>query len=326
MMKNITRRIVAIALLVAFAFAAPLWAAETGKKAPKQAAKPSRENAEMFSYHLGYRNGKALAANSKQKPADNEAFLRGVSGALDIAKPRARDKDNADCKKGVKLGGQIALFAKQRFPHLRLPKTIEGLGAGLAGKKPAYSAEQFKAAVSACTKFIKRPKTRPYLMLNEQAPKWDVGPWHQLPEGKTSLDISDFKGKVLYMYCFQSWCPGCHSRGFPTLKQVAEKYKDDDGVGFIVFQTVFEDKASKPVNTFENLKKIAKKYGLTMPFAQSGSREDKSKVMKAYQTRGTPWTVIIDKKGVIRYGGFHITPADAAKLIEKLKTEKSPGK
>ena len=58
-----------------------------------------------------------------------------------------------------------------------------------------------------------------------------------------------------------------------------------------------------------------------MPFAQSGSREDKSKVMRAYRTRGTPWTMIIDKKGVIRYGDFHITPADAAKLIEKLKAE-----
>ena len=32
-------------------------------------------------------------------------------------------------------------------------------------------------------------------------------------------------------------------------------------------------------------------------------------------------TMIIDKKGVIRYGAFHISSEDAARLIEKLKTE-----
>ena len=287
-----------------------------------QAAKPSKEDTEKFSYYLGYRSGKTLAANAKQKPADSDAFLRGVKVALGIEKPLAADKDNADYKKGVKSGTQIALFAKQRFPSLELRKTAEGLGAGLAGEKPAYTSEELKAAVNAYSKFVKTPTPAASPMLGKQAPKWDVGPWHQLPDGKSSLDISDFKGKVLYMYCFQSWCPGCHSRGFPTLQQVAKKYKDDDSVGFVVFQTVFEDRATKPVNTFENLKKIAKKYALTMPFAQSGSHEDKSKVMRAYKTRGTPWTMIIDKKGVIRHAAFHITPADATKLIEKLKAEK----
>ena len=111
------------------------------------------------------------------------------------------------------------------------------------------------------------------------------------------------------------------SKPAEPVKQVSRKYKDDDGVRFVVFQTVFEDRAGKPVNTFENLKKIATKYGLTMPFAQSGSREDKSKLMRAYKTRGTPWTIIVDKKGVIRYSSFDIGPDDAATLIEKLKAE-----
>ena len=103
------------------------------------------------------------------------------------------------------------------------------------------------------------------------------------------------------------------------MQKLSEQYKDDDDVKFVVFQTVFEDRADAPVNTFERLKEVAAKYALTMPFAQSGSREDKSKVMGAYQTRGTPWTVIIDRKGVIRYSDFHIAPEEAAKLIEELK-------
>jgi hypothetical protein len=93
-------------------------------------------------------------------------------------------------------------------------------------------------------------------------------------------------------------------------------------VAFVVFQTVFEDRKDEPASTFENLKKVAKKFGLTMPFAQSGSREDKSKLMRAYQTRGTPWTMIIDKKGVIRHSDFRITPDQAVKLVEELKAQK----
>ncbi|MDP6543186.1 MAG: sialate O-acetylesterase [Phycisphaerae bacterium] len=288
----------------------------------KKPAKPAKEDAEKFSYYLGYRNGGAIAANSRQRPADNDAFLRGVSVALGIEEPRTADKDNADYRKGAAFGARFADFGKRRFPYLEQRKAVEGLNAGLGNKEPAYTLEELKKASDVCSKFVKTPARASSPMLGKQAPKWDVGRWHQLPEGKTSLDISDFQGKVLYMYCFQSWCPGCHSKGFPTLQQVSGKYKDDDSVQFVVFQTVFEDRASKPVNTFENLKKIATKYSLTMPFAQSGSREDKSKLMRAYKTRGTPWTMIIDKKGVIRYGGFHITPADASKLIDKLKAEK----
>ncbi|MDE0861329.1 MAG: hypothetical protein OSA93_14295 [Akkermansiaceae bacterium] len=71
---------------------------------------------------------------------------------------------------------------------------------------------------------------------------------------------------------------------------------------------MFEDRADKPVNTFTNLKKIEAKYELTMSFAQSGSREDKSKLMRSYLTRGTPWALMVDKEGIIRHGGFHSRP------------------
>jgi len=293
-------------------------------KSPSPESKPSmppKDDAEKFSYYLGYRNGRSIAAKPGQMPADGDAFLRGVMVKLAIEKPEAGDKDNDDFKKGSAVGAQIAAFARQRFPYLQGRKVAEGLEAGLAKHDAAYSNQEIQAALRACSKFVKTPRPAPSPMLGKQAPKWEVGRWHQLPEGKASLDISDFRGKVLYIYCFQSWCPGCHKQGFPTLQQVAGKYQDDDSVKFVVFQTVFEDRKDSPVNTFENLKKIAARYKLTMPFAQSGSHEDKSKVMRAYKTRGTPWTMIIDKKGVIRYSSFRLTPDGAARLIEKLKAE-----
>jgi thiol-disulfide isomerase/thioredoxin len=148
------------------------------------------------------------------------------------------------------------------------------------------------------------------------APPWEVTQWHQLPEGKTELGLNDFKGKVIYLYGFQSWCPGCHSSGFPTLKKVSDHYVGDDAVAFVAVQTVFEGFSS---NTFENVKAIAKKYDLKMPMGHSGSEEKRSAIMGGYRTGGTPWTIIIGKDGKVAYNDFHIKPSDAIELIDGLK-------
>ncbi len=77
-------------------------------------------------------------------------------------------------------------------------------------------------------------------ILGRPAPSWGVQRWINLPDDATSLDVGDFEGKVLYLYCFQSWCPGCHSQGFPTLQTMIERYRDADDVAFVAVQTVFE--------------------------------------------------------------------------------------
>ncbi|MCH8872603.1 TlpA family protein disulfide reductase [candidate division KSB1 bacterium] len=153
-------------------------------------------------------------------------------------------------------------------------------------------------------------------ILNQKAPSWEVSAWFQLPEDKKSLDVADFKDKVIYLYCFQSWCPGCHKYGFPTLKKVIKQYKNDKDVAIVAVQTTFEGFSS---NGIEQAKEVAKKYQLNIPIGQSGTRGHRSKLMASYRTGGTPWTIIIDKQGVVRYNDFHIYPNDAAKLIEHLK-------
>lgn len=44
-----------------------------------------------------------------------------------------------------------------------------------------------------------------YGILNQKAPPIGATEWMNLPEGKTSLEISDLKGKVIYLYAFQNW-------------------------------------------------------------------------------------------------------------------------
>ena len=93
-------------------------------------------------------------------------------------------------------------------------------------------------------------------------------------------------------------------------------YAENDDVAFVTMQTVFE---GFKVNTYERALRELKKYELTIPFAMSGTPEKRSEIMKAYNTGGTPWTVIVDPEGVVRFDGFRIAPKDAIELIDKLK-------
>ena len=160
----------------------------------------------------------------------------------------------------------------------------------------------------------------PYVpgILNQKAPLWEVSEWVQLPEGRKSLELSDLNGKVIYLYCFQAWCPGCHKYGFPTLQQVQSEFAGDDDVAIVAVQTTFEGFSH---NGVKQAKEMAKKYNLHIPVGQSGARGHPSRLMGSYRTGGTPWTIIIDRQGVVRYNDFHIAAADAIRFIRFLKEQ-----
>ncbi len=151
----------------------------------------------------------------------------------------------------------------------------------------------------------------------QKAPSFGVDTWIQT-NGRGYLDIADFKGQVVYLYGFQAWCPGCHSHGFPTLSKLSEHYKDDKKVAFVAVQTVFEGYF---YNTISAAKKIIDKYKLTMPVGQSGLNHQRSQLMKNYKTGGTPWVIIIDKKGIVRFNAFGADTEYLVALIDMLKKE-----
>lgn len=148
------------------------------------------------------------------------------------------------------------------------------------------------------------------------APAWKTSSWYQLPSDQSSLDIADFKDKVVYLYFFQSWCPGCHRIGFPTLKALTDKYSEDDSVAFVAIQTTFE---GYHTNTDDKLAAMAKRYELSIPFGQSAGDSGTPEIMRSYRTGGTPWVVIIDREGRVQFNDYHVKPAQAEKIIDRLK-------
>ena len=166
-------------------------------------------------------------------------------------------------------------------------------------------------SIAFVAKFVATDRNEP------PAPSLEVTEWAQLPEGHDSLDVDDYRGKVLYIYCFQSQCPGCHSHGFPILKELNTHYETDHDVAFMAIQTTFENFEH---NSFENAQKDMVTFELlNMPIGHSSVQGQRSPVMVNYGTGATPWVIMLDKRGRVAYNHFPLAVDKAIELIELLK-------
>jgi len=152
----------------------------------------------------------------------------------------------------------------------------------------------------------------------QEAPEWSIPNWiNEEGEVRDPIHLKDFEGKVVYLLAFQSWCPGCHSVGFPTLKAVKEHFADNEEVVFLAVQTVFE---GHHTNTIERLVETQQKYDLQIPFGHDVGDEttnNRPNLMYHYKTGGTPWVLIINKEGKLIFSDFHIKPTQAKEIIRK---------
>ena len=109
--------------------------------------------------------------------------------------------------------------------------------------------------------------------------------------------------------------------GFPTLKKLTETFKNSDQVKFLAVQTVFE---GYNFNSQAKLRKNQLKYDVAIPMAHApGNRQTHEipSIMRNYRSGGTPWTVIIDKKGEVIFNNFQIESPQAVALIERLMSK-----
>jgi thiol-disulfide isomerase/thioredoxin len=151
-----------------------------------------------------------------------------------------------------------------------------------------------------------------------KAPEFEVHNWIDAYGSKTEpIKLPDFKGKFKIIYCFQSWCPGCHSKGLPDFKKMVEALKSNESVAFLAVQTVFEGHDS---NTFEKMAETQKQYNLMIPFGHDAGDDGKSisNIMKNYQTGGTPWFLFIDKHDNVVFSDFHLNQVAAIELLKTM--------
>ncbi|MGB5417603.1 peroxiredoxin family protein [Algibacter sp.] len=151
-----------------------------------------------------------------------------------------------------------------------------------------------------------------------KAPEFYVNNWVDANGNETEpIKLSDFNGKFKVVYCFQSWCRGCHSKGLPDLKRMVEALKDNKNVVFLAIQTVFEGHES---NTYDKILKTQKQYDLHIPFGHDAGDDGKSisNIMTNYKTGGTPWFLFIDKHDNVVFSDFHLIPKAAIKVLNSM--------
>ena len=105
--------------------------------------------------------------------------------------------------------------------------------------------------------------------------------------GGKSIDLSQFKGQVVMINFWATWCGPCRQE-MPLLEDIYKKYKP---MGFTMLAVNVEPD-SKAAEAW--LGKLAKPVSFPVAF------DVDSKVSKAYNVAGMPSTVFVDRKGNVR--------------------------
>lgn len=127
------------------------------------------------------------------------------------------------------------------------------------------------------------------------------------PDGKTMIGVKDYRGKLLLIDFWASWCGPCR-KAIPHVKEVYEKYKSK---GLEVL-SVSIDKSN------EAWKKALEEE--KMPWAQVCAPEAGKEIMLSYQFSIIPYIILVDREGNIVAKGLRGSSIEAA-IEEALKSK-----
>lgn len=108
------------------------------------------------------------------------------------------------------------------------------------------------------------------------------------------ISSDQYKGKVILITLFATWCPPCQQELAEIEKELWPKYKDNDDFVLLVIGREHSD---------AELAKYNEKKGFTFPLYPDKSRE----IYDAFATKFIPRTYLIDKNGkvVFKTQGFN---------------------
>ncbi len=150
----------------------------------------------------------------------------------------------------------------------------------------------------------------------QMAPEIKLDYWIDANGEPGDFSVAESRGKWVFLKCFQNWCPGCHSSGFPTLQAFSKRFAEHPDVAIAAIQTVFEGHRS---NTLEDVRKLQLRYDLPITMGHDpGDPEthDRPVTMKAYRTGGTPWLILISPEGTVVYNHFHVKTESLIEYVE----------
>jgi cytochrome c biogenesis protein CcmG/thiol:disulfide interchange protein DsbE len=144
----------------------------------------------------------------------------------------------------------------------------------------------------------------PMAALNEPVPDFDLVYYEGYEYKDTpQMKLSDFRGKVLVVNIWASWCKPCEQEA-PDLEEAWQLYKDGDDVVFVGVAYV-----DTPAGSSQYLKK----FNITFPNAPD-LQSNISSILN--RQMGVPETYFIDREGILRH--VKIGPFGSVNEIQKV--------
>ncbi|MET3880204.1 TlpA disulfide reductase family protein [Chitinophaga sp. OAE865] len=134
--------------------------------------------------------------------------------------------------------------------------------------------------------------------LKESMLKESVGDISLLDTGGQTVQLSDFKGKIIVLDFWATWCKPC-IQSFPAMQQVMQQHPE---VVFLFIATFETGDALQKVKQFSHEKQFPFRYLIDEPL----KGETNFKAFTHFRVPSVPYKVVLDKKGNIRFrsGGF----------------------
>lgn len=124
-------------------------------------------------------------------------------------------------------------------------------------------------------------------------------------DGGEPVTLSDYRGKVVYLSFWASWCVPCREE-MPHLQQLWQQHRAE---GFeVIGINVDEDPALA--------REFARDHGIEFPLVRDADRA----VSKLYRVAGYPSHYVIDRQGKVRFSALGYTEDDSLAVTQEVLT------
>ena len=141
----------------------------------------------------------------------------------------------------------------------------------------------------------------------------DAAPLFTAPkiDGGDTLSLADYRGKVVYLDFWASWCPPCLT-SLPLIDELRKKFPAED------FQVLAINVDGDP----DNGRKFLERH----PIGYPSTVDPEGRIPKSFEIQTMPTSFLIDRRGVVRYVHDGFRRGDVGPLRERIAALVAGGK